>query len=339
MSSADRPCLVGVQFVPFQHEGRNYIQIKSREGLSDHWLPIARENAAILQFFNGEHTLEQMRLELQRRQGLLVSHAALTHLVEQLDSIFVLDTSRYHSRKREIVEAFQTDSVREPSHAGGAYQGDPTQLREQIRQLFEHPNGPGLPNGNRSTRELRGILSPHIDFYRGGASFAWGFKRLAEETDATVFVIIGTSHYSAECFILTRKDFKTPLGTARNNRAFVDHVARLYGPEVYKDELAHKPEHSIEFQVLFLQYLFDGKRDFTIVPLLVGSFYDFVEYRQDPHRCRRCVANGRRSQASGAGVRREGLLYLVGRSGSHRYEVRRPLDDRSSSEPVVSKRR
>src|SRR5262249_34575265 len=36
------------------------------------------------------------------------------------------------------------------------------------------------------------------------------------------------------------------------------------------------PEHSIELEVVFLQYLYEGKRPFRIVPLLVGSFQDCV---------------------------------------------------------------
>ncbi len=36
------------------------------------------------------------------------------------------------------------------------------------------------------------------------------------------------------------------------------------------------PEHSIELEVVFLQYLFEGKRPFRIVPLVVGSFHDAV---------------------------------------------------------------
>src|SRR5262249_12839457 len=54
------------------------------------------------------------------------------------------------------------------------------------------------------------------------------------------------------------------------------------GQHFFDDELAHRTEHSIEFQVVFLQYLLGGRRDFSIVPVLVGSFHDLMELGIDP---------------------------------------------------------
>src|SRR5262249_28664486 len=48
------------------------------------------------------------------------------------------------------------------------------------------------------------------------------------------------------------------------------------------DEVAHLPEHSIELEVVFLQYLYEGRRPFRIVPLVVGSFHDAVERGESP---------------------------------------------------------
>jgi AmmeMemoRadiSam system protein B len=62
----------------------------------------------------------------------------------------------------------------------------------------------------------------------------------------------------------------------------VDRIASLAGDELFDDELSHRTEHSIEFQVVFLQYLLGAKRDFSIVPILVGSFHDLMERGVDP---------------------------------------------------------
>ncbi len=56
----------------------------------------------------------------------------------------------------------------------------------------------------------------------------------------------------------------------------------MAGRDLFDDELTHRTEHSIEFQVVFLQYLLGGRRDFTIVPILVGSFHDLMERGIDP---------------------------------------------------------
>jgi AmmeMemoRadiSam system protein B len=103
-----------------------------------------------------------------------------------------------------------------------------------------------------------------------------------ERTPATLFVIVGTSHYSYQRFTLTRQHFQTPLGIAETDSTYIDRLSALYGDGLFDDELAaHGPEHSIELEVVFLQHLF---RDtpFRIVPLLVGSFHDCILARRQP---------------------------------------------------------
>lgn len=282
MMGGERPRLVGVDIVPFEYQGESYYRLSSREGLSDEWLMVPQSYGPVLHLLDGRHGFARIQSRLASESGYSVTTSFLTRLVNQLDQTYLLDTARYRRRKQEVLDAFQRASVREPSHAGGAYPREPENLRLTMQAMFEHADGPGKPRRNVRTNGLRGILSPHIDFHRGGNAFAWGFKELAERSHATLFVVLGTSHYSLERFILSKKDYQTPLGVAKTDVAFVERVANAYGPACYSDELAIRPEHSIEFQVLFLQYLFEGVRDFSIAPLLVGSFHDAVETGKDP---------------------------------------------------------
>jgi hypothetical protein len=170
-------------------------------------------------------------------------------------------------------DRFLAQPVREPACVG-SYAGEPEALRRQLDRLFTHPRGPGRPQHRQPDGELRGALIPHIDFLRGGPTFAHAYKELAERCDADVFVILGTSHYSTRRFTLTCKDFATPLGLAETDKAYVDRIAAHYGDGAFEDEAAHLPEHSVEFHAVFLRYLLD--RPFRIVPLLVGSFQDCI---------------------------------------------------------------
>ena len=68
-------------------------------------------------------------------------------------------------------------------------------------------------------------------------------------------------------FTLTRKHFQTPLGLAQTDQAYIDRLVAHYGDGLFDDELtAHLPEHSIELEVVFLQYLYPDS-PFRIVPL------------------------------------------------------------------------
>ena len=132
-------------------------------------------------------------------------------------------------------------------------------------------------------RRLRGVISPHIDFRRGGPVYTWAYKELAECTQAATFVILGVAHqYCRRPFALTLKDFQTPLGIAPTDRQYVHRIASAAGEEFFEDELVHRAEHSIEFQVVWLQHMLGRERPFSIVPILVGSFHDHLQRGIDP---------------------------------------------------------
>ena len=230
-----------------------------------------------LQLFDGEHTLREIQTEAVRQVGgQLVPLEVFTELASALEEALFLEGPRYR--------AHVDDPVRRPSCIG-AYEGEPAALRLQIKRLFTGPGGPGLPGKPRSDGLLRALLAPHIDYARGGRTYAWGYKELAERSSASLFVVIGTSHYSRHRFTLTRKNFATPLGVAATDQTYIDGLVKHYGDGLFDDELmAHMPEHSIELEIVFLQYLFEGKKSFRVVPLVVGSFQDAVNERTAPSK-------------------------------------------------------
>ena len=218
---------------------------------------------------------------MQQLNGQLLPFELFTGLVQKLDEAFFLESPRFRDRL--------TSPVREPACIG-CYEADPMALREQLTGLFRNDGGPGLPQPRQPDGRLRAALLPHIDYERGGKTIAWGFKEVAERAHASLFVIVGTSHYSAHRYTLTHKSFQTPLGVVPTDQAYIDRLVAHYGDGLFDDELCHLPEHSIELEVVFLQYLYEGKRPIRIVPLVVGSFQDSLEagslpsYREDVGR-------------------------------------------------------
>lgn len=176
-------------------------------------------------------------------------------------------------------------AVRAPALAGRSYSNHSTTLRAQIDRFYGHSDGSGAPRLRRDpgTVRLRGVISPHIDFYRGGPVYTWAYREIVESSDADVFVVLGVAHQScANRFALTRSDFDTPLGLVRTDADYVDRLAATAGTHLFDDEPAHRVEHSIEFQAVFLQHVLGGVRDFRIVPVLVGSFGDLLRAGVDP---------------------------------------------------------
>lgn len=241
-----------------------------------------------LQWLDGVHSLRDMQAKAMRQTGGgLAPIDPLLALIQRLDEALFLDTPKF----AELLTA----PVREPACIG-CYSADPDELRVQLDGYFTADGGPGLPaiapappkgKAKATNRQgsLRALLAPHIDYARGGISYAWGYKELAERCSADLFVIIATSHYSPSRFTLTRQDFDTPLGRVQTDQDYLDRIVSHYGDGLFDDPIAHIPEHSIELEVVFLQHLFGRRRPIRIVPLLVGSFQDCVEQRSNPADC------------------------------------------------------
>ena len=282
MGSLDRPKLRPLSGRRVIHEGHDFIALEDSLGLCSGPILLPLETFHhLVRHFDGRATLAEHAERLGRETGRPCSSRDLEPIVEKLDRAMVLDGPTF----AEYSAGYARQAIRPSSLAGRSYPADPAALREALDRYYDGPGGAGLNRGKTGVpaSPIRAILSPHIDFGRGGPVYTHAYRSLLEGSDAEVFVILGVAHqYSRNRFALTRKDFQTPLGTARTDRAFVDHLADVAGSHLFDDELAHRTEHSIEFQVVFLQHALGDRRDFTIVPILVGSFHDLMLHRSEP---------------------------------------------------------
>lgn len=88
-------------------------------------------------------------------------------------------------------------------------------------------------------------------------------------------MILGTSHYGApDRFGLTRKGFVTPFGKAKTALTLVDELESAAPDAVRMEDYCHSVEHSIEFQIIFLQHLYGP--DVRVLPVLCGPFVKSV---------------------------------------------------------------
>ena len=285
-----RPELRAIDLMPVGPKEEHLYLCRDPEGFGE---PMVLPYGAVVlaSMMDGQHTLAEIQTTFQARTEVPVALADLEQIVRQLDDAYLLAGERFEEHRNRQVESYQASPTRPATHAGAAYALEPDALREQIAGFFAAENGPGPVNVAASPGgRLGGLISPHIDLRRGGHAFAWAYKQVAEQSDADLFVIFGTSHTPmTERFSVTRKDFDTPLGTVSTDQAFIDRLSSHLASSVAgrsldlsANELAHRFEHSIEFQTVLLQYLLGGKRDFRIVPVLTSSFEDFIAEGTQP---------------------------------------------------------
>lgn len=273
-----KPQVRYVDAFPVDIDGKQLIYLRDPEGLAP---GMAVPNAAyfLMTHMNGRKSVDDLQQAFaQQFVGNTISTKEITQLIEQLDESYLLYNSRFQTRRKEVEDDFRKSLVRPAAHAGASYPDDPDDLREMIDGFFEE--GPGQPN-TKSMGELRALIAPHIDFNRGGPCFAWAYKALAESTPPDLFVILGTGHSARQPFVMSRKDFETPFGTLHADREIIDQIADLAPLDVFADELAHKEEHAIEFQAVFLKYLYPNQ-DIPFVPILCGSFHEMVDRKTSP---------------------------------------------------------
>jgi len=273
--------------------------------------------ARIVSFFDGQHSIRDVQYESMRRYGELVYTDQIEGVVQELDAALLLESPRFHETLETIKEDFRKGALRPALFSGKSYAADSSELKGQLQSFFSSANGPGVPDREKKVHGLKGVIAPHIDFQRGGHCYAWSYKVVAEAPEADLYVILGVAHVPSEShFSLTLKDFETPFGIARTDKDFVKGLADQCSQNVFQDEFLHRSEHSIEFQVVFLQSVCSPEMKARIVPILCGSFDHYLDEGKLPEEDPR-VSEFFNSLGSAVAASQKRICFIAGVDLSH----------------------
>jgi len=268
------PRLRPAEAFPVQLNGQDLICIRDPEGLSEQPVFLGRAFFFLVSRMDGKHDLRDIQADYLRATGEILPMETLENLVTQLDEQHYLDGASFENFRQELVEAFSASKSRPARHAGSAYAGSADELESQIESHFGDPEGPGTRTPPDYSKPVRGLIAPHIDFERGGPTYAHAYRALAGHPVADTYIILGTCHTPMpQRFSISRKNYETPLGTAPADQDFIRRLSIRLDHE-YQDDFSHRNEHSIEFQVVYLSHMFRRESGFKIVPILVNSFHD-----------------------------------------------------------------
>ncbi len=284
------PKLRYIEAIPTEMNGERVVCLRDPQNLSEKVLAVSPETLIIISLFDGTRTVHDIQAAVSEKFGDLVRTEDIEGLVGQLDEALFLDSEKFGDYKNRLEADFREAGKRESSHAGLSYPHDPSELNIWLKNFFEKAEK--TKPYKASPGKLKGIISPHIDFRRGGTSYALAYRELIDSTGADTYIIFGTSHHAdvENPFILTRKNFKTPLGEAETDSGFIERLVESCSWDLFEGEISHRTEHSIEFQVAFLQYILNGKKGFRIVPILCNSFYKLVSEGRSPREDERISA-------------------------------------------------
>ncbi len=164
--------------------------------------------------------------------------------------------------------------IRRPAVSGTFYPSDPSELRELVQQCFLGPLGPGvLPEPRpEPVKDLIALVCPHAGLIYSGGAAAYSFRDLALAGTPETVVLVGPNHrgWGAPIAIIPRGLWYTPLGELPVDEELSRELMSV-SPNIVEDWSAHSLEHSLEVELPFLQFLYDGRVRF--VPILLG-FWD-----------------------------------------------------------------
>ncbi len=271
------PKLRYIEAIPHPLGSREGVCIRDPKQFAENVLVLPPAVFYIVTLFDGEHSWKDIQTDFSREFGQLIPLEKIEEIVEQLDRELFLESSTFERHKRNVIESFCATPFREAIHAGSAYEGDSLLLHKQLDGFVESIQDKKPVDNLPENKDLSLLISPHIDLHRGGSCFAYAYRELARHDPADLYIILGTGHQSEQSLIsMTRKSYVTPLGVVETDVSFVDQFSRSVSTDVFAEEILHRDEHSVEFQVLWLRKVLGDSWKGKVVPILCGSFHPYV---------------------------------------------------------------
>ena len=299
-----------LDFMPSPFEDKPGLVIRDPFHFSDATLIVPPALVECLEYFDGQHSGLDLRAHLVRITGDVQAGDLENNLLSALSEAGFLEDENFGRRREEVERGFAEAPLRQPAHAGTGYPGEAGELRSTFDEYLSGAKTNGAANGR-----VLAIAAPHVSPFGGVEAYRAAYAALTPADADRTFVILGTSHYGhPDRLGLTRKPFVTPYGEAVTDTKLVDELERALGPAVLMEDYCHAIEHSIEFQVVFLQHLFGP--NIRILPVLCGSYLRSIYeggLPEDDENVRRILGT-----LGEIGAREDGkLLWVLGVDMAH----------------------
>jgi len=260
--------------LPIDKEGQRCFCLYDPTDVVEEQMVLSSAAAFVASMLDGENCVEDIQSAIRTQMGgFIIEPEQILEIVEQLDKAGFLQTENFDAIHARVSEGFHNADTRPAFLAGKSYPDDAEELRAFLDEQFLREGGPGEgPHAEPEAQgALPGLIVPHIDFGRGGHTYAHGYRSLSRHSRPDTVIVFGVAHASEPVpFILSRKHYDTPLGVVKVDLDMVEELGQACTWDPFAFELTHRTEHSIEFQAVMLSYLYGG--DVQIVPILCSNF-------------------------------------------------------------------
>lgn len=248
-------------------DNEKYIILQDPFGIANQNLLLTKDFYILLRSLNGAFTFQQLKEELDNDDIYKLIEDSLRFL----DENGYLISPNYFKILNEVKEKYAKEPFRPMLTANSSYPENSEEFNAFASEYFK--KFPDI----KFDSEPAALILPHIDFSIGHLStdvYAKGYSSILDY-EYDLFVILGTSHRSySDSFMFSEKPYQTPLGIVECDLEIFEQLKEKLGQNLTIDDFSHKFEHSVEYQVVLLKHYF--KNNFKILPILVGSPYEFI---------------------------------------------------------------
>jgi MEMO1 family protein len=279
----ERPQLRPVEVSRTSHEGSDFFLLKDPRQLSDQSLLVPVQLAPYLQNIDGSKTAEEIVEAALAVGGPPITPETLDDLLSRLDEILLLENGAFVAEMQKRIDEYRNAPARKPALSGRAYPEDASDLRGYLDGFAFPYTSPTPDSENQLASDLRNgplkaVISPHIDFERGGDSYGMIWEQVRGGLqDVELIVVFGTDHNGdGPRLTLTRQNYETPIGMLQTDTDLVDELADILSADTdienhpFVDEFNHANEHSIELASVWLHRAL-GQTNAKMLPILCGS--------------------------------------------------------------------
>ena len=274
------PKLRQVRAQPFTHGSKRGVLLEDPLRLSGKAVFVPDSLATLLMLLDGTRDAGTIRTGFELRTGLPLGPQVVSDVLTELDEALLLDNDRFAEARCQAVRDYHLAPSRTPTMVGQGCPSDPAELRSFLTQYVDSVDSGSAGGKGR----VVGLISPHIDFLRGGRTYAWVWYQAASVIkEIELVVILGTDHNSEDSELtLTRQNYATPWGILPTAEDLVDEYCGAVGEaRALGREFNHRDEHSVEAAAIWFHY-FLGEAKCQVLPVLCGTFQEFIATEKRP---------------------------------------------------------
>ena len=162
-----KPKLRPLDFQPVFYQEQQMWFLRDPLHLTDLQLIFPTPMVQLLAFLDGRHTPQEIHNAFCRHIGVEIDYEIVNEALSRLDEACLLDNERSKQAQERLLAEYRAQPHRSPALANHGYPAEPDKL---AAYLDGYGDGSDVDTGR--TWHGRGIVSPHIDYERGGNVYA-----------------------------------------------------------------------------------------------------------------------------------------------------------------------